>query len=130
MRPWRLRWRRRRWSSRGEAEPSAARWVLYARVRRMSRRDGMMREEALLAIMGRVPVLAPGHVWLAGAGPGDPGHLTLHAVAGLLQADAVVYDALVDQRVLDVAGPAAVRVFAGKRAGKPSVDQADIAETV
>jgi uroporphyrin-III C-methyltransferase len=95
----------------------------------MSRRDGMMGEEALRAIMGRVPVLAPGHVWLAGAGPGDPGHLTLHAIAGLLQADAIVYDALVDQRVLDLARPAAARVFAGKRGGKPSVDQADIAET-
>jgi uroporphyrin-III C-methyltransferase len=90
----------------------------------------MMREEALRAIMGRVPVLAPGHVWLAGAGPGDPGHLTLHAMAGLLQAEAIVYDALVDQRVLGIARPAAVRVFAGKRGGKPSVDQADIAETV
>ena len=90
----------------------------------------MMREKALRAIMERVPVLAPGHVWLAGAGPGDPGHLTLHAMAGLLQADAIVHDALVDRRVLDMAQPAAVRVFAGKRGGKPSVDQADIAETL
>lgn len=96
----------------------------------MSRRDGVTREEALHAIMGRVPVLAPGHVWLAGAGSGDPGHLTLHAVAGLLQADAVVYDALVDQRVLELARPAASLVFAGKRGGKPSIGQADIAETV
>src|SRR5579859_196591 len=77
-----------------------------------------------------VPVLAPGHVWLAGAGPGDPGHLTLHAVAGLLQAEAIVYDALVDQRVLDLARPAAERVFAGKRGGEPSIDQADIAQTL
>jgi uroporphyrin-III C-methyltransferase len=83
---------------------------------------------ALRAIMGRVPVLSPGHVWITGAGPGDPGHLTLHAVAGLAQADAVVHDALVDQRVLDLAAPEALRVFAGKRGGRPSVDQADIAE--
>ena len=86
--------------------------------------------EALRAIMGRVPVLAPGHVWLAGAGPGDPGLLTLHAVAGLAQADAVVHDALVDKRVLDLARPAARRIFAGKRGGKPSVEQADIADTL
>lgn len=96
----------------------------------MSRLSGMTREEALRAIMGRVPVLAPGQVWLAGAGPGDPGHLTLHALAGLLQADAVVYDALVDHRVLDLACSSALLVFAGKRGGKPSIDQADIAETI
>jgi uroporphyrin-III C-methyltransferase len=83
---------------------------------------------ALQAILGRVPELSPGHVWLAGAGPGDPGLLTLHALAGLLQADAVVYDALVDRRVLDLARAEARLVFAGKRGGKPSVGQADIAE--
>ena len=90
----------------------------------------MIPEQALRTLMGRVPVLAPGHVWLAGAGPGDPAHLTLHAVAGLLQADAIVYDALVDRRVLAIAPAGAERVFAGKRGGKPSVEQADIAETL
>ena len=48
-------------------------------------------------------MLEPGHVWLTGAGPGDPGHLTLHALAGLMQADAIVHDALVDPRVLALA---------------------------
>src|SRR5215470_12018237 len=74
------------------------------------------------------PVLAPGHVWLAGAGPGDPGLLTLDALAGLSQADVVVHDALVDQRVLALAGPQARLEFAGKRGGKPSPLQADISE--
>jgi uroporphyrin-III C-methyltransferase len=73
-----------------------------------------------------VPVLEPGHVWLTGAGPGDPGLLTLDALAGLTQADVIVHDALVDPRVLRLAGPQARLTFAGKRGGKPSADQADI----
>ena len=68
----------------------------------------------------------PGHVWLAGAGPGDRGHLTLHALCGLIQADVIVYDALVDPGVLELAPPAAVREFAGKRGGRPSMHQTDI----
>jgi uroporphyrin-III C-methyltransferase len=80
----------------------------------------------LEAVLRRLPELQPGHVWLAGAGPGDPGLLTLHALAALAQADVVVHDALVDARVLDLAHPDATRVFAGKRGGKPSTDQADI----
>ena len=80
----------------------------------------------LESALARLPVLEPGHVWLAGAGPGDPGLLTLHAVAGLAQADVVVHDALVDRRVLDLARPGATLEFAGKRGGKPSLAQADI----
>ena len=83
---------------------------------------------ALVALRGSVPVLAPGHVWLAGAGPGDPGLLTLDALAGLSQADVVVHDALVDKRILELAGPQARLEFAGKRGGKPSAMQADISK--
>jgi uroporphyrin-III C-methyltransferase len=84
--------------------------------------------DALAAKRAGVPVFAPGHVWLAGAGPGDPGLLTLDALAGLAQADVVVHDALVDERVLALAGPQARLEFAGKRGGKPSATQADISE--
>src|SRR5260370_10386706 len=84
--------------------------------------------DALAARRGGIPVLAPGHVWLAGAGPGDPGLLTLDALAGLCQADVIVHDALVDQRVLVLAGPQARLEFAGKRGGKPSATQADISQ--
>ena len=83
---------------------------------------------ALAALRDGMPVLAPGHVWLAGAGPGDPGLLTLDALAGLSQADVVVHDALVDKRVLALAGPQARLEFAGKRGGKPSATQADISK--
>ena len=75
-----------------------------------------------------VPVLPPGHVWLAGAGPGDPGLLTLAALTGLAQADVVVHDALVDPRILALAGAQARLEFAGKRGGKPSPIQADISQ--
>ena len=72
-----------------------------------------------------LPRMAPGEVWLCGAGPGDPGLLTLHAVNALRQADVVVHDALVSDAVLDWA-PGAERVYAGKRGGKPSHKQRDI----
>lgn len=84
----------------------------------------------LAALMGQMPELKPGHVWLAGAGPGDPGLLTLHALSGLQQADAIVHDALVDARILDLGNPQAERIFAGKRGGKPSMEQADITATL
>jgi len=83
---------------------------------------------ALAAGRAGIPVFEPGQVWLAGAGPGDPGLLTLDALAGLAQADVVVHDALVDQRILALAGPQARLEFAGKRGGKPSALQADISE--
>ncbi|MEM5581326.1 uroporphyrinogen-III C-methyltransferase [Roseibium sp. AS2] len=73
-----------------------------------------------------LPVFEPGWVWLAGAGPGDPGLLTLHALNGLRQADVVVYDALVDQSILDWVKPGASADYAGKRGGKPSPKQRDI----
>ena len=73
-----------------------------------------------------LPAFEPGWVWLVGAGPGDPGLLTLHSVNALRQADVVIYDALVDPRVLEHARPGAVIEFAGKRGGKPSPKQRDI----
>jgi uroporphyrin-III C-methyltransferase len=84
--------------------------------------------DAMAAKRAGIPVFAPGHVWLAGAGPGDPGLLTLDALAGLTQADVIVHDALVDERVLALAGPQARLEFAGKRGGKPSATQTDISQ--
>ena len=77
-------------------------------------------------ILRDLPRFEPGWVWLVGAGPGDPGLLTLHALNALRQADVVVYDALVDARVLLHARPQAVVEYAGKRGGKPSPKQRDI----
>ncbi|TXH35437.1 MAG: uroporphyrinogen-III C-methyltransferase [Rhodospirillaceae bacterium] len=77
-------------------------------------------------LLDNLPELQPGWVWLTGAGPGAAGLLTLLAVRGLSQADVIVYDALVDQAVLDLARPGAVLEYAGKRGGKPSAKQPDI----
>ena len=71
------------------------------------------------------PELLPGWVWLCGAGPGDPGLVTLHTVNALRQADVVVYDALVEPAILGWA-PGAQHIYAGKRGGKSSAKQRDI----
>ena len=75
-----------------------------------------------------LPVFEAGWVWLAGAGPGDPGLLTLHAVNALKQADCVVYDALVSEDILSLVRPDADLFYAGKRGGKPSWNQQDITD--
>ncbi len=69
------------------------------------------------------PDFPPGLVWLAGAGPGDPGLLTLHGLSALRRADVVVYDALVDERLLGWRRPGADAEYAGKRGGRPSPTQ-------
>ena len=63
-----------------------------------------------------------GFVSLVGAGPGAPDLLTRRAVERLRNADVVLYDALVDRDVLELA-PSAQRVYVGKRAGRPAIRQ-------
>src|SRR6266508_4637667 len=57
-------------------------------------------------------------VHLVGAGPGDPELLTVRAARLLASADVVVYDRLVDQRVLDLVGPGAELIAVGKFPGQ------------
>ena len=61
--------------------------------------------------------MKPATVHLVGAGPGDPGLLTLRATRLLAEAELVLYDALVDRRILERVHPAAELVPVGKRAG-------------
>jgi len=77
-------------------------------------------------LFSALPPMEKGSVWLVGAGPGDPGLLTLHAANALQQADVVVHDALVNAECLSLARPGALLEFAGKRGGKPSHKQRDI----
>ncbi len=63
-----------------------------------------------------------GRVILVGAGPGDPGLLTVRAVAALKECDVLVHDGLVDDRVLDLA-PQAHRISVAKRRSKHTLPQ-------
>ncbi|MCC6413308.1 MAG: uroporphyrinogen-III C-methyltransferase [Saprospiraceae bacterium] len=67
---------------------------------------------------------------VVGAGPGDPELITLKGLKALQSADVVMYDALVDEALLDYAPPAAARIFVGKRKGKPSFKQQEINELI
>ena len=80
---------------------------------------------ALARLAPQITEFEPGHVWLAGAGPGNAGQLTLDVVAALAAADIVVHDALIDPSILAAAEQAELR-FAGKRAGRESARQDDI----
>jgi uroporphyrin-III C-methyltransferase len=68
----------------------------------------------------------PGEVWLVGAGPGDPGLLTIRAAAALRGADLVLHDALPGRGVLRLARHGAELVAVGKRKGTAPVPQARI----
>jgi len=70
--------------------------------------------------------MKPGRVSLVGAGPGDPGLLTVRALERLREADVVVYDRLVNPELLDEAPAEALRIFAGKRVGAHCLPQAAI----
>ncbi len=103
-------------SDRQSVPPRAARWASEGERCRFGDLDA-----------APFPPFEPGTVWLAGAGPGAAGLLTLMAAHGLMQADVVIHDALVGADVLAFAKGARL-VHAGKRGGKPSAVQADICE--
>ncbi len=67
-----------------------------------------------------------GKVYLVGAGPGDLNYLTVQAQRLLAQAEVVVYDALVDTQLLELAPEGCLPLDVGKRGGRPSLDQASI----
>ena len=64
-----------------------------------------------------------GKVYLVGAGPGDPGLLTIKGKTLLEFADVVIYDALVSPQIIDLINPQAEKIHAGKRRGRHSLLQ-------
>jgi len=68
----------------------------------------------------------PGRVYLVGAGPGDPGLMTVRGLEALRRAEVVVYDRLVNPVLLDEAPETARRIFAGKHAGAHCLPQSRI----
>jgi uroporphyrinogen III methyltransferase/synthase len=64
-----------------------------------------------------------GHVYLVGAGPGDPGLLTARALELIARADTILYDRLIPMQALDGARPDAELLFVGKEGGGASVPQ-------
>ncbi len=133
---------------------------LLGRVRRRLRRHGVPMERQVrayrrvarpdtLALLGTDPDAAAavaaaieadaldpvedgvhGLVVLVGAGPGDPGLLTVAGREALMSADVVVHDSLVSAAVLQLCRPGCRVVDAGKRGGRPSATQAEITATL
>jgi uroporphyrin-III C-methyltransferase len=79
----------------------------------------------IVAALGLAP-FEKGFVWLVGAGPGDPGLITVLGLKALGEADYILYDALVDERLLKLARKGAGLIYAGKRSGVRSCKQSDI----
>jgi uroporphyrin-III C-methyltransferase len=99
----------------------------------LSERASAFAERAALASLARsldLPEFAAGSVWLAGAGPGDPGLITALGLFAIGQADVILHDALINPRLLELARPGTELIYAGKRAGKKSCKQTDISRTL
>jgi siroheme synthase len=64
-----------------------------------------------------------GKVYLVGAGPGDPGLLTVRGLELLRNAPVIVYDQLVNPALLNEAGSQTIKIFVGKRAGRHCIAQ-------
>ena len=70
--------------------------------------------------------LRPGTVVLVGAGPGDPGLITVRGAEALARAEVVVFDHLANERLLDLAPASAIRICAGKSVGHCTMTQGQI----
>ena len=114
--------RRRFWENFFDGEIASD--VLAGRVDASSAETRKRFDEALQNAAG-TPIAA-GEVVLVGAGPGDPGLLTIRALRALQNADVVLYDRLVSDEIVDLARRDAERIYVGKAAGSAHVSQEEI----
>ena len=67
-----------------------------------------------------------GKVYIIGAGPGDPGLITLRGVECIREADVIIYDHLVNPEILRHAGEKVRLIYAGKQGGDHTLSQEEI----
>jgi len=67
-----------------------------------------------------------GKIYLVGAGPGDPGLITVKGIEAVREADCIIYDFLANARILDHAKESAETIYVGKKGGAEAVPQAKI----
>jgi len=97
--------------------------LLTSEVRDLIRAGETAAAQRVTATLSRPSGRVPGRVALVGAGPGDPGLLTVRAREMLADADYVLHDALVSPETLALCGPSARLEDVGKRAGRASAQQ-------
>ena len=71
-------------------------------------------------------MIKKGKVYIIGAGPGDPGLITLRGAECIREADVIIYDHLVSPEILRHAGEKSVRIYAGKQGGDHTLSQEEI----
>jgi len=70
--------------------------------------------------------VSAGKVWLVGAGPGDPGLLTLKGARAIARCDVLVYDNLVSRAILNLAPPRCEKIYVGKKSREHTLSQREI----
>lgn len=74
--------------------------------------------------------VTPSKLYLVGAGPGDPELITLKALKAIQKAEVILYDALVNVELLELAKPQSIRIFVGKRKGCKAYTQEEIHDAI
>ena len=69
-----------------------------------------------------------GKVYLVGAGPGNPELLTLKAYRLIKEADVILFDALINKGILELAKPDCIKIYVGKRESRHTISQEEINE--
>ncbi len=84
----------------------------------MRKQQGLLAEHELIKVLEQAEAAPKGKVVLVGAGPGDPGLLTIKGLRALNQADVILYDRLVSQEILALARRDALQIAVGKSPGE------------